>query len=449
MCRIVWKSSKGKLFWTWIGIQTGSLILMVISAFMLDIDLSWDWGALIHTASEYVLTGGVDRPEYYATYPNNRFWAVCLIAFFRMVKVFIPDADAVTFKVASTALGIFLIQISLFLLYRTACILFSERKAFLGGCAALLCAPLYVYSMFAYTDLSGMLAVSLFLYFYVKKSKTESAWWYQALLGILAALLLEIKIMAFIVCIAAMIADFFRCVDWKRYVKGIMAAGLSCVAVCFMVESGIEKVIPVTEELSDACRFPPAHWIMMGLKGEGGYDQEDVDHTRSFPTYEKKKESAEAVIKQRVEEFGFLGMTDHLIKKIKRTWGDGTLASSSYCNRKPFHSDGMLFQFFSEDGRHHWIMLIYTGLYHGILLLGILLSGVWAWKKHDGEFAIGRICIFGIVLFLLIWECNSRYLVVFFPVLLLTAAEGWFGMRDYWIKLQLQKREKERRLVDE
>lgn len=42
-------------------------------------------------------------------------------------------------------------------------------------------------------------------------------------------------------------------------------------------------------------------------------------------------------------------------------------------------------------------------------------------------FSIGRLSLLGIFVFLSIWECNSRYLVCFISVLILTASEGIFG----------------------
>ena len=41
-----------------------------------------------------------------------------------------------------------------------------------------------------------------------------------------------------------------------------------------------------------------------------------------------------------------------------------------------------------------------------------------------------RIALFGIILFLSIWECNSRYLVAFIPVLIMTSADGIFMTRE-------------------
>lgn len=54
-------------------------------------------------------------------------------------------------------------------------------------------------------------------------------------------------------------------------------------------------VIPLEESFCDAYEFPLTHWIMMSL-GYGGYQQEDVDFTVSFDSYEKKKEAGQKFI---------------------------------------------------------------------------------------------------------------------------------------------------------
>ena len=50
--------------------------------------------------------------------------------------------------------------------------------------------------------------------------------------------------------------------------------------------------------------------------------------------------------------------------------------------------------------------------------------------NHMPIFA-SSITMLGIALFQTIWECNSRYLVVFIPIMILLAADGFFAWRDY------------------
>ncbi len=47
------------------------------------------------------------------------------------------------------------------------------------------------------------------------------------------------------------------------------------------------------------------------------------------------------------------------------------------------------------------------------------------WEKEEKKSA-GRGCN---AVFPLLWECNSRYLVVYFPFLILLACDGFFWIR--------------------
>lgn len=411
-------------YW-WEGIWLISFGCMLVLVFFLEVDLSWDWGRLLDTAFKYIDTGIVDRPDYYAMYPNNCFWVVCLTGLFRAVRFVYPQASFGDLKISSMIFSVLLVQAALFFLYRTACLLWGSRKGFLCGCVGVACAPLYVYAMFAYTDTSGIFIVSLFLYCCAKCHKSDFRWYFPVIIGLLAAAVLEIKTMAFIVCIAVLVTGFLYYHSWKRYIIIVVISSFICMLTCFVLGQWVDVMLPATEEMSEQYRFPPTHWIMMGMAGEGGFNQADVDYTISFPGYEEKKTATKEELQRRWQALQGFGWMNHMIKKLERMWGDGTLASNSYCNRIPFHSEKLPFQFFSESGRYHWVMLAYTGIYHGMLLLGLFLSGIRWWRRETAAAAMGHIGILGIIFFFLLWECNSRYLVVFYPLLILTAADGW------------------------
>ena len=68
-------------------------------------------------------------------------------------------------------------------------------------------------------------------------------------------------------------------------------------------------------------------------------------------------------------------------------------------------------------------------------MLGILLSAIMSIKMKISEQKLlsGKIAIFGLFLFLSIWECNSRYVFSMAPVMILVAADGIF-MTLNWIE---------------
>ena len=75
---------------------------------------------------------------------------------------------------------------------------------------------------------------------------------------------------------------------------------------------------------------------------------------------------------------------------------------------------------------------IYTWTYYVILFFGIVLSGLLA-LGHRGRqdpMMIGRIAMIGIALFQILWECNSRYVITFLPMMILMALDGYFTCKQ-------------------
>ena len=116
---------------------------------------------------------------------------------------------------------------------------------------------------------------------------------------------------------------------------------------------------------------------------------------------------------------------------------DATLASCVYLAEGPQEPDNILKQFVTLKGSKYWIALLYMTLYYGLILVGMFLSARFAVKRKSDAKAVdmpifaSSITMLGIALFQTIWECNSRYLVVFIPIMILLAADGFFAWRDY------------------
>ena len=73
-------------------------------------------------------------------------------------------------------------------------------------------------------------------------------------------------------------------------------------------------------------------------------------------------------------------------------------------------------------GKWHWILQLYSWPYYAMIIAGLVLAGFSAFlekTERSSVFSVSRLTLFGIFLFLSIWECNSRYLVCF------TDGIGW------------------------
>ncbi len=416
-------------------------VFMFFVAYSVRVQIfSWDWGKLIRSASEYTLTDKLTDTTYFARYPNNQFWYCILTFFFRMVHFIWPETGLNEFYLASIALGCVMTVASILLLHHIAVLIWNEKKAFFVGLMTWFCMPLWLWAMYAYTDIAGMLLLVVMLYCYTKAVLSEPGWkvfCWLCLFGVAASAAFSVKVTVFILFIAVFACLLLQKKSWKKIIAGIVI-----VAISFGVGHGLcnyvkSSVIPLEESYCDAYEFPLTHWIMMAL-GYGGYQQEDVDFTISFNSYEKKKEANIKEIKKRLkarsfhESFKFFGYD-----KQVRTWGDATLASCVYLAEGPQESDNILKQFVTLKGSKYWIALLYMTLYYGLILVGMFLSARFAVKRKSDAKAVdmpifaSSITMLGIALFQTIWECNSRYLVVFIPIMILLAADGFFAWRDY------------------
>lgn len=438
LCFAVKRSKKSPLQpkkYLWPILQLISTGVMLFFAFSLAVSFSWDWGDLIRHAYDIAMGKGNPLVEYYARYPNNRFWLTCLTGLFKLVKVFVKEPSIVLCKGITVVFSVAFIQLTIFLIYKTAQKLWEPGKALLVGCAALLFLPFYLYSQFAYTDTSGLLLVAALVYLYVQYREPTTSKVKPCLLasamGGLFALIYQIKIMGMIVAIAIVIEVFLTIKSGKK-IKTLLLSGVALV-MSFLCCVGVinalsNQVVPISDELYDQYEFPPTHWVMMGLGTTGGYRQVYVDYTISFPTYDEKVDGTVEAIKDRLSERGVHGTFEHIVvTKMARTWGNDHFAGADYAHRYSVYPDTWMHDVFTQDGEKEFIRDIYTSIYHVIMLTGILLSAVFVAKRKTADrLLFARIALFGMILFMMIWECNSRYLLIFSPVLLLCACDGWF-----------------------
>lgn len=412
---------------TWCILQAVSCIVMLIMAYQLRVAVSWDWGQLLRTAYNYIMIGEIDNPEYFMRYPFNQIWLVCLIALFKIVSKCTASLDFAVYKAVSMVVGICLIQITICFIYKTAKLIWDERKAFLVGIFSLLYVPFYLYSMFLYTDIPGVCLAALLMYCEVKICRTEGKkrYFYISMFGVLGALIFRIKMVTFIAFIAVIIVFIFK--NICSFSKILII--LLCFLGSYLLIGMVDNILGIDENETAQYKFPFTHCIMMSLNTTGGYNGDDVNYTASFDTYDEKKEANILKIKERIADYGFTGTVKHILyTKQCRTWANSCLDGDNYVSRWPVLEASLCQKIFSQNGKWHWTCLVYTWLVHITILVGMLLSATLSIKKEmlEQQSLGGRIAVFGIFLFLSIWECNSRYLLTLMPIMILTAADGLF-----------------------
>ena len=200
--------------------------------------------------------------------------------------------------------------------------------------------------------------------------------------------------------------------------------------VPFLLLVGLLTVVPGKLPFFDASdreknEFPMEHWVAMGLVDSGGYNAGVYWMTASTEGKEAKKEVDRQFIRETLEEYGVPGMLDHLKKKIEFTWGDGVYFAPEKLKRDPVKTS-WLHSWVLYDGADYQKTYRYCSAVQLLILGGILLSVLsnFLRKGEVREVQAMQLAVFGLFLFLLIWETRSRYLVNFVPVFLLLGADG-------------------------
>ncbi len=170
--------------------------------------------------------------------------------------------------------------------------------------------------------------------------------------------------------------------------------------------------------------FPTVHWVMMGARWDGSFDQNDELYTSSFETKEEKTAADLKVLKERIAEAGPLGLVSLAGRKLLNTWVDGTdsyLAENSYARYSKVY-DYLI-------GDKSGFLTLYSQAFRALNMLAMGLCALLAFvrlkrhKEYPPLFLI-QLTVLGCMAFHLIWETNPLYSISFTFLCLILLADG-------------------------
>ncbi len=427
----------------WYGISLCSLALLIWISYTCKVDFTWDWGKILLSSEEYVTNGQLQSVEYFARYPNNQLCLIGVTGLYQIVRYFNPLADLETFQNVSIVISCFFVWAAINMIYLIGKEIWGLRRAVLAGLFAVGCLPFYMYAQFLYTDTSGLFLLTILIYLDIKIFREDffpRRIAYAVLAGMVAGITYHVKVIPFILFIAMILAEFLHRSHRAREKAVVLASAvLICLGTWYSVGSYSDQIsseqFGITAEAKERWQFPLTHWIMMGLNQEsmGGYHEQDVIYTAYFSSMEERKSENTKVIQERMHAFGMDGLLTHIFhRKLPRTWGNSCLAGDNYLRQLPKNRESDVVQFMMLNGKYHHYCLVYTWTYYVILFVGIILSGIMAVKNKQRQdvLLMGRIALLGLTLFQILWECNSRYLITFIPLLIIMALDGYFRCKE-------------------
>ena len=331
--------------------------------------------------------------DYFECYPNNHMLFSVIYILYKLQYILTGSIN----DIFPTALNIVSLNISYLLFCRCAEIIHTPRKAFVCAVRGMLFTPMITYASFFYTDSLAMPFVMASAYCYLKYRKSDKL--YQLLLcGIFIGIGYKMKGSTFVLLIAIVIDMVIR----KFPFKNIAAIILPCAAVMKIISLFSIKLLNISCKSLKEKAFPLLHWIMMSADGRGGYNSADFLYTQSFSGH--KKISADlSRLAEKLNSQGIFGFLCHLCDKTAYTWENITFMAGYFYNGSFSSPSFITAAFFC----------------HFTILFSILISLVDSRKKGADDEFIFKLCLFGLSVFLLIWETRCRYLVSFFPLFLL------------------------------
>lgn len=176
---------------------------------------------------------------------------------------------------------------------------------------------------------------------------------------------------------------------------------------------------------SKATANPLISWVALGMKEDGSWNnnKEFVYSLLERETTAEKKAYSLEYIRQNQSSFW---EKQHLVRKICRNFANGNLGANEFL---PAEDDDsvLLWAMFSPWGKYYWrtsqYCFCYLSTMYALLLLGIAACFVnlCKGKKIPPLLMICQLGFFGIFLFLMLWEANSRQLYNQMPGILLGA----------------------------
>lgn len=373
---------------------------------------TWDFPKVFYEAQQFVLEG-TPPSEYFALFGNNAplYWV--FVGLFRVLHWF----GVTDFMPAAVALNCALINLTLWFVYRTVKLLWGAQWALAALLAAMLFPALLLYGPILYTDTLALPAVAAAVYYWLRARGCHAGGERTAALrnAVLAFGLIGagavMKISVAILAIAFLLDGLLF---WPRGGKGrILAAAVACMAVLLLGGNWASRAaLPEYE----AEGIPFTHWIMMGLQGDGSYWDPDYQATLSYDTYAERADFTRAEILRRLREKTIPELLQHCANKLSLILSDGTCYAPSNLDSGPKQVRWLHRYIIAGNGEAGLLYYAADAL-QLCLLAGCMVSGWRAFRTRREELTVLRVGIFGLLLFLLIWEASSRYLLHFWPLL--------------------------------
>lgn len=403
-------------------------ILHLILGYMMAYTPSGDNRSLLESARLLAADGNFDaQPDYYlymSRYSNQWGFLLMLTALFKLFGIIGLSDFLFPLVVLQAALYVFGFLASLSIARRIC----GVRGVLTLIAILTLCMPLYLAAAVLYTDTFSLPFVMMTLCFALRalESKTPTLRITNAILASLIALLgAQIKMTVLIALIAALIV-------WLLSMRTREAICCCAVSVAIVIggilgAQGIMTSRVLDPEMVAQHHTPAIHWVMMSIPTSdnpyGGYNSGDYAKTWGMMERGEPHDEVMATVYERIRDRIYtLRYPNRLIlamlRKNSAIVGDGTFGMTEMLDDGPVRENAISQVVLEQRPYYALYSAVCTGIFMAHMAFAALacLRDI---RARDTRRAMLYIAMFGILLFLMLWEARSRYMFGFVPVLLL------------------------------
>jgi len=346
--------------------------------------------------------------KYFSFYTNNIPIGIVVYWIFRIAET-IGFTD---YRLVGGIFNVFMILIIYIFAYKLLRRMTNERVSFIVMFVVLTNPIFYAYASYYYTDtisLGIMLPSVYFMFVALKENYSIKKCGLYIVAGILIGLAAQIRVTSIFIVLAIVVFLVLK-QQWKELIKSGSSLLLGLL-VFSAIWNGIydyhidfdttEKAVPIQ------------HFLMMGSKEKGTYDDDDVKFTRSFKTHDEKVENTTKVWLERIKENGIIGNIQLVAIKEIVVWCIGTRGYLQYTQF--VEAENICYHFIS--GQRSIYFRSFMQAYNVVLFLLIGL-GIWSDKKEKrDEMLILSIYWAGAIVFYMFWEAHMRHATSFLVLL--------------------------------
>ena len=364
-----------------------------------------------------------DTIEYFSLCSNNIF----LFFFFRLLSFILPFINI--WDIAAIV-NIIAVDLCILLIFYSCKKILNIKYVFFAYFITILLFGFMGWIICPYSDTLALPFTILLFYINICLNKTESKKQKRiySIIGLFVSFIgYLVKPTVIIVMIAIFVINIISNINHGKkllskiseiFIYIIIFLLLNKLWITFVTNQNIVKV-DITKSA------PYTHFIMMGMNSNtyGGWNYYDQLFTASFSTQELKKKNNILEIKRRLNDFGISGYSSYAFRKIRWItsegtfyWGgEGTFANFDNCNnflKNVYYTNGTHYDVYKYFFQGIWILIMF------LILLNFCNIN---YSYHQN---IIFMTIFGILLFLVIFEGRSRYLILYLPFFTICSTYG-------------------------